>query len=443
METAKGSGGRGRGRPTTLRAETEEDAALARWLEKLTAGMTIRQLSERFPYNKTKWAEFRNGTKRIPDWLLKQLVSELIREPRMREKKLAEGLRLLEHAEQAAAGKLPAAVRQLPEQELLVRLDEARQGQIDAQKTLLGTMQLVMMLLNVVHNLTTQYEAMQQQYQALEDQNAAHRRRLYETRLQLAEQHLAEARNARSEAEDVHLAAYSQSELYRRLLGPSHRQTAPLLPQGEARHTDLSDLTMEQCDQLLSDSETYLAQARLALDDLRIRLGLAPTEQRVVRGQLADNSADEPTVADAPAALPHPGSGERADVLVRRWPYAFLAPVLVAYWLLAMFHGAGIRAVHSTSPTLLAYGYLMNDAVWVVDFLMWSSLAVGVFRIIHAVAWGRFGDWKWGWRLPLRLLLVGFVLFLAVLVFPSLSSFWPLDVLIDDTIRGWGLQPST
>jgi septal ring factor EnvC (AmiA/AmiB activator) len=175
-----------------------------------------------FPYNKTKWARFRSGQELIPDWLLQQVVSELVPESRLREKTLATGRDLLEKAEQAAAGKVSELTSILTEQELQRRLDEARRGQIEAQKTLLGTMHLVMALIRLVHHLDKQRKA-------LEGQAARDQRRLYQLRLTIAQKQLEQARAAREEAEDLHLHSHAQAEQYRRLLD-ADRDPLPLPP---------------------------------------------------------------------------------------------------------------------------------------------------------------------------------------------------------------------
>ncbi|MEV7165835.1 hypothetical protein AB0N60_27360 [Streptomyces microflavus] len=57
---------------------TPEAEELAQLLRKLTAGMTVRELADRFDDGRTQWNEFRQGRKLIPSWLADNLVNELI-----------------------------------------------------------------------------------------------------------------------------------------------------------------------------------------------------------------------------------------------------------------------------------------------------------------------------------------------------------------------------
>ncbi|MFD8380719.1 hypothetical protein ACFV2X_19575 [Streptomyces sp. NPDC059679] len=55
------------GRPQgPSKGSAEEANALAGFLRELTAGMTVRELAERYRTSKTIWGEYRSGAKMIP-----------------------------------------------------------------------------------------------------------------------------------------------------------------------------------------------------------------------------------------------------------------------------------------------------------------------------------------------------------------------------------------
>ncbi|WP_199896802.1 hypothetical protein [Streptomyces niger] len=213
--------GRGRGRPIKLQAETEQAAELAMWLQQVTKGWYARRLAERFPYSETKRADFRWGKELILDWLLEQVVQALVREPQLRRLELAKGRALLEAAEKAAARKLPAQVRHLPATDLQARLEKAQHGQEEVLQTLNHAMVLLLVLMNAQRQLTEEYEALEEQ--ARRDQH-----HIYQLRLDLAREHLRQARAVREKAEDTHLASHARAELYRRLLRQDDRKSLPL-----------------------------------------------------------------------------------------------------------------------------------------------------------------------------------------------------------------------
>ncbi|MGD3111481.1 hypothetical protein [Streptomyces sp. YGL11-2] len=131
--------------------DTPQAQELAQWLRKLTHGLGQRDLEKRFAYGKTTWGEFLMGRKLIPSWLLEDVVNALVREPRARQSQLRRGGELLRAAEKAALEKTAALEEEKPasgsETQLLIRLDEARKGQLQAQETLLSTTQIIYTLL--------------------------------------------------------------------------------------------------------------------------------------------------------------------------------------------------------------------------------------------------------------------------------------------------------
>lgn len=296
---------RRRGRPVEPKAETPEAEELARWLYRLTGHLSIRDLAERFEYNKTKWARLRNGTDLIPSWLLEKVVRDLVREPVRQKRDLARGLELLARAEAAAAGKPTAAMLALPQPELQVKLEEARRGQEEARRTLVGMTQMTVLLLGFVASLSARCHE-------LEEQNAsAAQHRGYLERLTRAEGQLDEARHGREEAEALRLEAHLQAERYRRALGgPLEASTVS----GSVSDPQPLPMDEQECDRLLQANALHLQQARHALDDLRSRLGLPPRDDaasRIVRGQLADKEAADDERADSGTSQPRPAGPVR------------------------------------------------------------------------------------------------------------------------------------
>ncbi len=279
------------GRPLQMQAKSPEAAELAGWLQQLTEGLTIRDLAQRFDYNKTKWARFRNGSDILPRWLLEQLVNALIEDPQAQHDAPVQGRALHDRAQRAE----PTARQPLPAlstTELRARLAEARRVQAEAHQTLAGTLQLVMML----GTLATQLDARRQQLEQRLHDGQAQLYRWYQDR---AENQLARARTERDDAEDLRMAASVQTERYRHALN-SEDVASPA--SFELRDTSFSDEELDNCEQLLDRSALQLDQARLALDDLRARLTPLVTNPRVIPGQLA-----KPTLPASPSE-PDPGA---------------------------------------------------------------------------------------------------------------------------------------
>ncbi|KAK1181157.1 hypothetical protein B7755_025280 [Streptomyces sp. NBS 14/10] len=90
-----GRAGRPQGPP---KGSTEEANALAGFLRDLTAGMTVRELAERYRTSKTIWGEYRSGTKIIPLGRLNAVVKDRVRDERGRTTMLAKARRLYEAA---------------------------------------------------------------------------------------------------------------------------------------------------------------------------------------------------------------------------------------------------------------------------------------------------------------------------------------------------------
>ncbi|MDX3227299.1 hypothetical protein [Streptomyces sp. ME19-01-6] len=93
-----GRAGRPQGAP---KGGTGEANALAGFLRDLTAGMTVRELAERYGTSKTLWSEYRSGARIIPLGRLNTVVKDRVRDERGRTTMLAKARALYEAANTA------------------------------------------------------------------------------------------------------------------------------------------------------------------------------------------------------------------------------------------------------------------------------------------------------------------------------------------------------
>lgn len=319
----------GGGRVGPLSGDTPEADELAQWLRRVTNGWTVRALADRFPYGRNQWSEFRKGTKLLPGYLLEDLVTVLIRDPRIRRIQLQEGIRLLEAAETAARART-AAVAEQPTGtalELQLRLDDARKGEIAAKDALLGTSRLVHMLLEVVGSLTRRCKALERE----RDQARAAvppvdlraiQGELDSTKalLDQADDRLAQARREREEAEDLRLLAEQRAEEYRLALEAVSRivtsATTERRPGDAATASDDHDhrwqpaedlhplweyeIALEAADEELAAHKSQLAAARAQMG-VGVGAGAAAEgTSSVVAGHVV--RADSADTEDGPAA---------------------------------------------------------------------------------------------------------------------------------------------
>ncbi|MFI0482284.1 hypothetical protein [Actinomadura sp. 9N215] len=314
---------RRRGRPSELRAETEEAAALVEFLRELTSGLTVRQIVEQVPpYGRTKWAGFLNGSQLIPRYLLDKLMREVVREPRLQNLRLEQGRELLDKAERAAAGKLAPHEMGLPERELRRRLDQAQRGMINAQEQLLNMSKLATGLVLLVARLQQRCADLDRA-QHRSHQDLSEQRRQFEQRLQIAEHNLAEAQRRQHEAETLRVEALQRAERYRLALTQEQDASAAPPDAGKGDTAAIAEPSLEELeeyDALLEQSTTRLDETGRAVDELRRQLGIAPPEQetpssqrpRLVRGQVEDKPVPEKTATSPPATSPprppEPGS---------------------------------------------------------------------------------------------------------------------------------------
>jgi len=71
------------GRPLgALKGRTEEANEFARWLRRITTNVTVRSLEEDFPYGKSSWSGFRDGSRHPAPDLVKQIAGAICANPR-------------------------------------------------------------------------------------------------------------------------------------------------------------------------------------------------------------------------------------------------------------------------------------------------------------------------------------------------------------------------
>ncbi|MEV6572899.1 transporter substrate-binding domain-containing protein [Streptomyces sp. NPDC051577] len=205
-----------------LRGETEQANELARWLRRITNGVGVRQLEADFPYSKSMWTQFRNGSRLVPQELLVQVVNRYLREPAMRQRQLDVGLRLLAEARQSAVpppGEGSGVAHTARPQPLdavaqaALRLDDARLRQMEAIRRLAGSERRCEQLQDLVsaleqrcalleHERDRAREEVRAEFQHALEVSAEYRRQ--------ANHKLKRARRARMEAYELRLAAEAQ-----------------------------------------------------------------------------------------------------------------------------------------------------------------------------------------------------------------------------------------
>ncbi|MFE2875150.1 transporter substrate-binding domain-containing protein [Streptomyces roseus] len=207
-----------------LQGATEEANDLARWLRKITNGVGVRQLESDFPYSKSLWTQFRNGSRLIPRELLEQVAARYLHEPALRARQLAEGRRLLEEAlrsveparaPEGAQDPTAATGRRYgdPVAQGLLRLDDARLRQIEAMRRLHESERRCDRLQDLVSELERRCRVLEHERDRARDDVRAelqrHVRMSAEYRRQ-ADLKLKRARRAREEAYELRLAAEAQ-----------------------------------------------------------------------------------------------------------------------------------------------------------------------------------------------------------------------------------------
>ncbi|MBT1094202.1 hypothetical protein [Streptomyces sp. Tu102] len=210
-----------------LKGRTEQADEFALWLRRITSGVTVRVLEEDFPYGKSSWSGFRDGSRLPPADLIEQVAARYLHEPVMRKRQLEHGLELLAAAQQAAKDldskpsdhraelslTLAAHRRFDPVTAALLRLDDARLRQLEAIQKLAASerrREELEAMVSVLEQRITILES--EREQAREETRAELQRELQmslEYRRQ-ADEKLRHARRAEDRARQLRLAAEKQ-----------------------------------------------------------------------------------------------------------------------------------------------------------------------------------------------------------------------------------------
>ncbi|QHC23329.1 hypothetical protein [Streptomyces sp. GS7] len=295
-------------------------------------------MEKRFAYGKTTWGEFLMGRKLIPSWLLEDVVNGLVREPRARQWQLRRGGELLRAAEKAALEKTAALEEEKPasgsETQLLIRLDEARKGQLQAQETLLSTTQIIYTLLAVVASLRERCAVLEKERDRVAERLPATvaevQQQLVESERRLAdtESRLERARREREEAEELRIEAQLIAQKHRRALEqfqqrsrrrPAEEDSDGQVP-GQSSSSAVNELPkLWEFDQVLAAADQQLDAHDAQITALRRHMGLTPSRSdeqadRVVVGEVVRNqAADNPDSTAASTDVDHSVSADNAD----------------------------------------------------------------------------------------------------------------------------------
>ncbi|MFB7785755.1 transporter substrate-binding domain-containing protein [Streptomyces vinaceus] len=297
-----------------LQGETAEANDFARWLRKITNGVGVRQLESDFPYSKSLWTQFRNGSRLIPRELLDQVVSRYLREPAMRQRQLDEGRRLFEEALRSAArartgenGSAPAA-RPRPgdaQAHALLRLDDARLRQIEAMRRLHASERRCDQLQDLVSELERRCTLLQHERDRARDEVRAELQRQVQMSAEYRRQadlKLKRARRAREEAYELRLAAEAQVaraqlDVLQRS-GAEAEDLAPLVaPADAAGHLPL----LADVAPVLHAIDDEMDENDQGMDALRAELRLPAADRsaydsRIVQGVVEEGEAPSPGV---------------------------------------------------------------------------------------------------------------------------------------------------
>ncbi|MEU1918326.1 hypothetical protein [Streptomyces massasporeus] len=286
------------GRPLgDLKGLTEQADEFARWLRKITHGVTVRTLEKEFPHGKTSWSRFRDGSRLPPATLVKEVTTRFLREPEMRKHQLERGLRLLAAAERAArelseqaappGTDLPAtraAQRQSDVAVLALRLDDARMLQFEATRKYEASERRREELETMVSVLEQRITILESERdRAREDVRAELQRELQMSReyRRQAGERLRKAGRAVERARQLRLAAdkqvaREQHEL-RRVDGRVPEGSPPLTPSTTVAE-ELHLPPLDRIQEFLDANEHQMDVLEDELDDLGRELGVQETQ---------------------------------------------------------------------------------------------------------------------------------------------------------------------
>ncbi|OEJ36530.1 hypothetical protein [Streptomyces agglomeratus] len=307
-----------------LKGLTDEADEFAKWLRKMTSGVTVRILETHFPYGKSSWSAFRDGSKLPPPRLVEQLAERYVREPAMRARYLADGLRLLRVAQEAAKtlenGRdvpVPRPRRNDPVHEAFLRLDDARQWQIEALEKLAVSERQRRELEDTVSFLQERCTALESERDRAREDVRAELQDELQVSLEYqrqADEKLEQARRAEEKAYQLRLAAEKQVTLERMAFRQTQQDvgqgTVPPPGSGPSIVQELNLPPLDQIHAFLEAKQQQLdAQDHdLARLDEQIGLGLTHTadqhEQpiRLVQGHVVDSTRhpEPPHVLETP-----------------------------------------------------------------------------------------------------------------------------------------------
>ncbi|MCY0917447.1 hypothetical protein OS965_04545 [Streptomyces sp. H27-G5] len=313
-----------------LRGTTEQANELARWLRKITNGVGVRQLEADFPYSKSMWTQFRNGSRLVPKELLGQVVNRYLREPAMRQRQLDLGLRLLDAARQSAAARTPgegseftraaARPRHLDSfAQAVLRLDDARLRQMEAIRRLTASERRCEQLQDLVSALEQRCTLLEHERDRARDEVRAELQQALEMSVEYRRQanhKLKRARRARIEAYELRLAA--EAQVTRAQLGMSRDSAVPdemgtaLVPPS-ATAGNLASL--EGLAPALHAMDDELDEDDQGRDELRTALRLPAVDRPVHDATLLRGTVEESPLSPSPVpgvggVRPSAGDGE-------------------------------------------------------------------------------------------------------------------------------------
>ncbi|MEV7641358.1 hypothetical protein AB0O32_15580 [Streptomyces rubiginosohelvolus] len=299
------------GRPLgVLKGRTEQANEFALWLREITKGVTVRTLEEHFPYGKSSWSEFRDGSRLPRHQLVEQVTARYLREPAMRAHQLARGKRLLTDAHQAANDLErdgvhtmplpgPRATGSDPMAEAYLRLDDARLMQIEAMKQLAASERRREKLEDMVSVLEERCTLLEHERdRAREDAQAElqHELQMSTEYRRQADEKLEHARRAEKRAYELRLAAEKQVTKERIALRRMDQEAGDVpvtAPHSVAQNLDLPPL--DQIHRILEVVQEQLDTQDDELNDLDQQIDLGSRQHvgeealRTIQGHVIEH----------------------------------------------------------------------------------------------------------------------------------------------------------
>ncbi|MFJ2154047.1 hypothetical protein ACIOHB_35485 [Streptomyces microflavus] len=302
------------GRPLgALKGRTKQADEFALWLREVTEGVAVRTLEQHFPYGKSSWSEFRDGSRLPRQQLVEQVTARYLREPAMKARQLARGTGLLAAAHQAAKDldrdgmhtmplPGPRAAGSDPVAEAYLRLDDARLMQIEAMRQLAASERRREKLEDMVSVLEERCTLLEgERDRAREDAQAElqHELQMSTEYRRQADEKLEHARRAEKRAYELRLAAEKRVTreriVLRRMDQETHHVPPVTAPQSVAQDLDLPPL--EQIHRVLEAVQEQLDTQEDELNDLDQQIDLGSRGSagedvlRTIRGHVIEHPA--------------------------------------------------------------------------------------------------------------------------------------------------------